>query len=101
MTTKLEETQQRLGDTLRLLDQSIKAQKCMDTNMNKAYELFNGANHTQRKQENRLDDLQNLFVKWMPNFHKYGFNEGFGDGIRFITEDYILNEREDLAFWDK
>ena len=37
----------------------------------------------------------------MPNFHKYGFHEGFEDGIRFITEDYILNKNDDGLFWHK
>lgn len=40
-------------------------------------------------------------MKWMPHFHKYGFHEGFKDGIRFITEDYVIQAEEEAAFWDK
>ena len=52
--------------------------------MVKAYELFHSSNDKQMKQEAQLKELQKFVIKWMPNFHKYGFKDGFADGIRFI-----------------
>lgn len=101
LTVKLEKTQHNLAENLRLLDQSIKAQQYMDSNMSKVYDLFNGAGSTQKVQEDKLFKLQNRLVKWLPNFHKYGFENDFLDGLRFITEDYVLKDEEDDGLWSK
>ena len=101
LTTQLERTQQELDEKNRLLDQSIKAQRVMDQNLTKAYEMYHASNKRQRAQEEELQHLRRVLIKWMPNFQQYGFHKAFEEGIRFITEDYVLKDEEEEAFWEK
>lgn len=73
----------------------------MDKNLKKAYELYNLTNATHKIHQEELDQLRLLVMKWMPNFHKYGKHESFKEGIRYITEDYMIQPEEEARFWGK
>ena len=73
----------------------------MDSNLQKQYEIFHYSHKKQQDQEKQLHHLRKFVIKWLPNFHKYGFDEGFDEGIRFITEDWILHPSDDDKFWEK
>lgn len=102
LTTKLERTQRNLAEKTQMLDQALKAQKIMDDNLQKSYDLYHSSHARQLKQEKQLEELRRFVIKWMPNFHKYAFHESFSQGIRFIFEDdEVMSESEDDKFWHK
>lgn len=74
----------------------------MDENLRKSYDLYHSANDRQLKQEKELEEMRLFVVKWLPNFHKYGFHEDFAKGIKFISEhDEVLRDSEAAQFWQR
>lgn len=73
----------------------------MDNNMKKAFECYHNANVMQKNQEDDLNNLRCFLIKWLPNFHKYGFHKSFDEGIRYITPSDTCKTEEDPVIWDK